>query len=238
MASFSLLSLCLFLALPFISLAQLETSSCPLLGPDFPPPVNPSASQAVSEAQQLMITAIEQALRNTTRYGRLDSNATSFSLELYSLYETDPLFTYHFSAPALANPIEGVATVDSNTIYRIGSISKLFTVYMYLITAGDASFNDPITKYVPELAQHAESNAEVLETDDIDTVHWKDITIGALASQLAGIGRDPSHAPLVDEMYLSVGLPPVPLSNASYCGASLEPFPCDRTGKRCRASRR
>jgi CubicO group peptidase (beta-lactamase class C family) len=135
----------------------------------------------------------------------------------------------------LANPTAGVGTVESNTIYRIGSISKLFTVYMYLITASDASFNDPITKYVPELAQYAQSQAGVLETDDIDTVIWNNITIGALASHPAGIGRDASFAPIFEQSYLSFGLPPVPLSNASYCGTSLVPFPSDRAGKRCPA---
>jgi CubicO group peptidase (beta-lactamase class C family) len=66
----------------------------------------------------------------------------------------------------LAEPIEGVATADSNTIYRIASISKLLTVYTYLITAGDSSFNDLITKYVQELAQYAHTAANVLSTDD------------------------------------------------------------------------
>jgi Beta-lactamase len=155
------LTLCLFLSLSFTSLAQLHTSSCPLLGPDFPAPVNPSGSRAVIQAQELTAIAIQQALLNTTIYGSLDSNATSFSLQAYSLYESDPLFTYHFAAPALAEPIEGVATVDTNTIYRIASISKLLTAYTYLITAGDSSFNDPITKYVPELAQYAHTVANV-----------------------------------------------------------------------------
>lgn len=235
MISMLLFPLCLFFSLPSISLAQLDTSNCPLLGPDFPAPVDLSRSRPISEAQQLTTTAIQRALLNTTGYGGLDANATSFSLQVYSLHATDPLFTYHFSAPALADPTEGVATVDSNTIYRIASISKLLTVYSYLITAGDASFSDPITKYVPELAQYAETNANEPERDDIDTVHWEDITVGALASQLAGIGRDTFVSPVLEQSYASLGLPPVPLSNASFCGEGLFSQPCDRNGKRCSA---
>jgi CubicO group peptidase (beta-lactamase class C family) len=135
----------------------------------------------------------------------------------------------------LAEPIEGVATADSNTIYRIASISKLLTVYTYLITAGDSSFNDPITKYVPELAQYAHTAANVLSTDDIDTLDWKDITIGSLASHLTGVGRDASGAPVVEQLYLSAGLPPVPPSSALFCGNQTIPLLCDRDGRKLSA---
>lgn len=78
-----------------------------------------------------MVSVVQEALCNTTRYGELASYATSFFLQLYSRYKTDPLFIYHLGAPALSNSTEGVASVDSDTIYRIGGIPKLFTVYMY-----------------------------------------------------------------------------------------------------------
>ncbi len=227
----SLFSLvCLFVSLPFSS-AQLDTLSCPLLGPAFPAPVNPSGSRAVGEAQQFTRRVIQWALSNNRTSDGLDSNSTSFSLQLYSLHEVDPLFTYHFRAPALAKPSLGVATVDSNTIYRIGSISKVWTVYLYLITAGDTSFNDPITKYVPELAQYADAHDNEIETDDIDTVNWKDITVGSLASHLSGIGRDTKPLPANDQFYSSLGLPPVRSSNVSLCGGNQTlQLPCDRTG--------
>ena len=222
-----ILPLCLFLSLPFVILAQSDISSCPLLGPDFPAPVGPSANQAVVKAQQLVATGIERALRPN---GTFDSNATSFSLEIYSLHEPDPLFTYHFSAPTLAQATEGVKTVDSHTIYRIASISKLWTVYMYLIAVGDASFSDPITNYVPELAEYAKTQAALLETDDIDTVNWEEITVGSLASHLAGIGRDRYLSPINDQAYLSAGLPPVATPDAAFCGSGFIPEVCDRAG--------
>jgi CubicO group peptidase (beta-lactamase class C family) len=192
--------------------------------------VKPSGSKAVLKASELLLEAIKQALRNTTIYGALDPNATSFSLQLYSLHEADPLFTYHYAAPALAEPTEGVAAPDSNTVYRIGSVSKLLTVYIYLIKAGDASWNDPITKYVPELTEYANATADVLSTDEIDTVGWKEITVGALASQLAGIGRDRALPGAVEKSFLAYGLPPVPAPNASFCGTSIIQEPCDRAG--------
>jgi CubicO group peptidase (beta-lactamase class C family) len=230
MASFLLLCLGLFLSLPFSSLAQQHSLTCPLLGPDFPVPTNPSGNKDVIEAQQLMASAIQQALHTNTTDGGLDSNATSFSLQVYSLHETDPIFTYHYSAPALSNPTEGVAAVDSNTIWRIGSNSKLWMVYVYLITAGDASWTDPITKYLPELARYAEMNANDLDTDSIDIVDWNAITIEALASQLAGIGRIPRLPQAYEKGVTSSRLPSVPASNASFCGDQTPQLPCDRAG--------
>ena len=226
MASF-LFSLCLFLSLSVSTLAQEDGSTCPLLGPDFPKPTHPAGDQAVMEAQQLMTSAIQQALSTSIADGGLDSNSTSFSLQVYSLHEAAPLFTYHYSAPALSKPVEGVASVDSNTIYRLGSVSKLWTVYVYLIAAGDTSFNEPITKYVPELAHYAEMNANSLATDSIDKVNWNDITVGALASQLAGLGRD-VLPPSFEQRFTAFGLPPVPPSNTSFCDDQTPHPQCDR----------
>jgi CubicO group peptidase (beta-lactamase class C family) len=83
------------------------------------------------------------------------------------------------------NSTLGVKNVDSHSQYRIGSISKLFTVYTFLIEAGDVKFNDPITKYVPELAAAARH-----EQNAVDSVDWESVTVGNLASQMSGIGRD------------------------------------------------
>ena len=81
----------------------------------------------------------------------------------------------------------GSKTVDSNTTYRIGSVTKLFTVYTFLTEAGDTRWNDPIPRYVPELLQAA----GVLNATEnpIDYVAWEDIAIGDLAREHSGIGR-------------------------------------------------
>lgn len=210
-----------------LSLAQYVTAPCPLLGADVPVPTRLSNSRAVESAKQAIAVAIEESLLNATKYGQLDPNSTSFSLEIYSLHEPDSVFTYHYSAPDLAEPSEGVSVVDSNTIYRIGSISKLLTVYLYLIEAGDVSFNQPVTNFVPELARYSTEKADLLEADTVDIVDWSEITIGALASHMAGIGRDYAGRDTLDAIYGEIGLPPVPPVNGSFCGG----VPCDRTGK-------
>ena len=223
MAVSILCGLFLLFSIIILSSAQESSPSCALLGPDVPPPVNPSKSKNVADARDLGLKAIKQGLLNSTIFGPLDANGTSVSLQVYSLHESEPIFSFDYSALALKNATSGVRRVDQNTIYRIGSVSKLLTVYVYLIAAGDGSWNDPITQYVPELATAADS-------DSISTVDWTQVTVGSLASHLGGVARDPpNHA--LEDLLAQVGFPPLPPSNASYCGTGLASVPCNRAGE-------
>jgi Beta-lactamase len=184
-------------------------------------------------AKKHLLDSIEAAVQHPTSSVELDPHNTSFSIDIYSAFDNDSLFTYHYSAPALAKSSDGVRTVDSDTIYRIGSISKLLTVYTYLLAAGDLSFNNPITEYVPELAAYAAKNKNLLKDNTLEVTDWESITIGALASHMAGIPRDFPGGPAADSLLTDLGLPPVPAVNISYCGEPLE-FPCNREGKSLR----
>lgn len=108
----------------------------------FPAPSNLSSGSAINAATKPAIDAIQAALLNAMVYGQLDSKAASSTIDVYSTHENDSIFIYHYSAPTLAHPTESVAQVDSNTIYRIGSVSKLLTVYTYLATADDVSSSE------------------------------------------------------------------------------------------------
>jgi Beta-lactamase len=228
--SISVLTILTLLSLWPTSLAQ-SVQPCPLFGPVFPAPSNPSNSRAIKAATKSANNAIQAALLNATAYGQLDPNSTSFSIDVYSTHENGSIFTYHYSAPALAHPTEGVARVDSNTIYRIGSVLKLLTVYTYLIAAGGVSFNEPVTNYIPELAAYAKKNAAALKTSHIDVFDWNDITVGALASHMAGIARE--FAPnLASEVALIQLLGPVPDVNVKFCGNPAQrQLPCNRSGE-------
>ncbi|KAM5469072.1 hypothetical protein MauCBS54593_004424 [Microsporum audouinii] len=143
-------------SLLFAESALAEYWSCSLLGPDISIPRYLSSSTVFQDALVSLKKAISDAISSgVTSYGDVDANATSFSLDIFSIHEDDALFTYHYNAPSLADSTDGVREVDSNGIYRLGSISKLLTVYTFLTTVGDASFNEPITKYVPELVAYA-----------------------------------------------------------------------------------
>ena len=80
----------------------------------------------------------------------------------------------------------GVKSVDGNSVYRLGSVTKIFTILTFLIEAGDIYWNTPVTQWVPEL----ELLAGKAQYDPIMNVDWDSITLQDLASHMAGIVRD------------------------------------------------
>jgi len=177
--------------LPFISTlflvqsATANTSLCPLLGPDFPPPRNFSQNAGFLDTLNSFSNTIQQVLSNSdySSYGHFDSTNNTFSINIFSTFLDDPVYKYHYTAPRFSNGSIGAKTVDGDTVFRVASISKLFTVFALLIEKGDANLNDPVTKYVPELRN-------VPNTGTVNAVQWNDVTLGALASHMSGIGRD------------------------------------------------
>ncbi|KAH9210692.1 putative beta-lactamase [Leptodontidium sp. 2 PMI_412] len=205
-----------------LPLAIQAKSNCPLLGPDFPAPKNLSSSPSFQAAIANLTQLLSQAQTSgNTSYGPFDAVNTSYSLELFSIHESAPLFTSHYGAPSLAKAKYGVKTVDSNSQYRIGSVTKLMTVYTALINSGFGHFNEPITKFIPELQQAAQAlNAS---SNPLDHPSWDEITLGELASQQSGIGRDYAAfgelgsplRPLASPT--SLGLPPLNSSETAIC---------------------
>lgn len=183
----SCLACFVFLALPtffeFVN-TQTTTLNCPILGPDFPAPKNLSSSVIISNADASLMK-----LRND--FASTLGNRIFFSISLFSVDEDELILQYHHSPTELPGDSLGVHIADADSIYRIGSCSKLLSVYTFLIEAGDIYFNDPITKHVPELAAAiTQPNNNTVEFDEIDKVSWDQITIGNLASHMAGVTRD------------------------------------------------
>lgn len=180
------ISILLSAALPAFSLAP--PFPCPLLGADFPPPTNLSSSSTVREAANNLTDLLNTTIiTGNSTHGPSQLNTTSISLSVFSTGDlaNSTFFEYHYTSPTLANVTEGVKSVDSNSIYRIGSVSKLFTVYTFLAEVGETHWREPVTKYIPELAAAAKSRQ-----DSLESVQWDDVTLGDLASQMAGIARD------------------------------------------------
>jgi hypothetical protein len=160
--------------------------NCPLIGPEFPPP------QHLSE-HPIWKSAVDNV---TSVFDYIDtSNITgvdrfSYSIQIFSTNPGAPiLWERHRTAKDLPANTTGVTKVDGNTVYRLGSVTKVFTVLAFLAEAGDVDWNQPITKYLPELAKltgRSESN----DFDSVRETDWDDITISALASQVSGLGRD------------------------------------------------
>ncbi|KAH6681324.1 beta-lactamase family protein [Halenospora varia] len=141
-----------------------DTTACAILGSDVLVPRQPSNTNAFQNTTSALKTAIVEALTNgSTIYGEdFDPSSASFSLYIFSVYEEKSLFTYHYDRPALANATEG-----------------------------EVSWTEPITKYIPELAELAKQHPT--GEDEIEFIDWNLITIGTLASQLGEVQSTPRN---------------------------------------------
>ncbi|KAF2873506.1 beta-lactamase/transpeptidase-like protein [Massariosphaeria phaeospora] len=202
--------------LPF----SVAAPNCPLIGPEFPPPQRLS-EHPIWQAAVANVTAIFQYIDVSNITG---IDTFSYSLQIFSTNPGAPiLWERHRTAKDLPADTTGVKKVDGDTVYRLGSVSKVFTVLAFLAEVGDVHWNQPITKYIPELAKYAGKSTSS-EFDNVKDTNWDDITIGSLASQVSGLGRDygvlgeyTQTEKLPD--YWNVGLPSLQNTTKPPCGA-------------------
>jgi CubicO group peptidase (beta-lactamase class C family) len=202
---------------------------CPPTGRVLPAPVIPS--------DLVKKTSLRHTFENLIKDpGSLfDTTDTSFSVTVTSPEQS--LFEFHHRADAVSE--KGAQRVDGNTIYRVASVTKVFTTLSAMLQVG-LNFDDYAWKYVPEL-------------EDLDD--YKEITVRMLASHVSGIARDGEYreAPWLaaaiflglisslgysydltantpDEVLLSLGFPNATApADFQFCD-SLETEPCTREG--------
>lgn len=159
------------LALAGTTLGQ-TNPTCPLLGPVFPPVgTGLNNSAVVKDAVAQLGDLMDEVVKNGTN--------TTFYLQAFS--GTEKLFSYGYAPPSTADSLTS-GTLDENTVFRIGSVSKLLTVYTLLAEIGMEPLSDPVTKWVPELATVAKHPGR--------RTHWDEVTIGQLASHMSGVERN------------------------------------------------
>ncbi|XXH03800.1 hypothetical protein Hte_010206 [Hypoxylon texense] len=165
------------LAVLFHDVSAAKNNHCPPLGAVLPAPTSPSSHPAVQSA----VDALKETIGALT--GAF--NGTAVSIGVKSLHETTPLVDIHYT-PSVLDP-RGASQIDASTVYRIGSVSKVFAVLAVLKTPG-VNIHDPITKYLPRLRElKQQQNGTV---NQITAVDWDDVTLHALASHMGGIGSD------------------------------------------------
>ncbi|KAF2465002.1 beta-lactamase/transpeptidase-like protein [Lindgomyces ingoldianus] len=209
--------LTLLLSVPFAS------CSCPLYGPVFPIPTNLANSNVTQEALQTLTEAISTSFdAGNSSYGPVDSTA-AYAIQVFSLDSETALWEYYHDGITLSNTT-GVQKLDGDSIFRIGSISKLITVYLILTELGDSIWSDPVTKHIPELRNRTKSLG-----DSVNYVNWDQITMGALAGHVAGLPRD-----FIDLFGLyaiqdpTFGLPILSPSEYPACILTETNYTCDR----------
>lgn len=94
------------------------------------------------------------------------SSDTSFAVK--ASIGDDTIFEHEYSAPG-----REVGQALSETVLRIGSVTKTFIMLAVLLSAEKIKLSDSITKFIPELDEQA----------------YQDVTIAALASHTSGLGR-------------------------------------------------
>ncbi|KAE9404879.1 beta-lactamase/transpeptidase-like protein [Gymnopus androsaceus JB14] len=219
-----------YLVVPGATSAVLAATTFPPppLGQGFQPPsdllANVDFLQALSSLNA-SLTSVTQT--GECKFGQIGANTTSYSIGLFDTKSI--LLDFEHSSSTLAAP--GTSQVDHNSIYRIGSVSKLLTAYLFLIEAGEDVWDHQVTDVVPELEAAAQScNAQ---TDAVDCVDWTNVTLGALASHMAGIAREFSQSGelinnnLTSAQLVASGFPPLNSSDAPQCATNATD-PCSR----------
>ncbi|OTB02205.1 hypothetical protein M426DRAFT_13785 [Hypoxylon sp. CI-4A] len=170
----------------YFSYSVYAKQNCPLYGLGYPKPTNLLAQPGIKKAAESLDSVFSQYIENANSTG---SEKFSYSVEVFSADEDEPLWSRYWTAPNLETlNSTGVTKVDGDTVYRLGSVTKVLTILTFLAEAGDGIWNDPITKYIPEI--------KAMVDDGIDNSHsitkpdWDFITIGSLASQMSGLVRD------------------------------------------------
>lgn len=153
-----------FLTLAVVPLSNAAAPNCPYLGPDFPKPQTLSTSMVMKSAFSNLTTALAAAVTTErSDYGVFKANTNSWSIQVFDTQSSVLLYQNHHTQPNLPSlNSSGVTVVDENTVFRLGSLTKLLSVLTFLIIDGDVTFNEPVTKYVPELAALAQSRKDVV----------------------------------------------------------------------------
>ncbi|KAI9687086.1 MAG: hypothetical protein M1822_002496 [Bathelium mastoideum] len=224
--------LCVAIALSTLAssstVSALTFPDCPILGPVFPPPKNLNASVLQDAFQNLTQTLNDAIAVGNSTHGPVD-NDTAYAVQFFSSYEATPAFQWYYTPLSIRNGSFGTKNVDGDSIFRIGSVTKLFTVYALLAEVGDLYWDQPVTQFLPELDQQSQES----QTDPINFLRWNDVTLGALASHLAGVTRDLESdggisAGLSSSLLLQFGLPLLSQSEMPSCFENTTSL-CDRS---------
>lgn len=181
--------LTLTLAIPIFVPTVLSATPLPRLGPAYLQPSDLTSNKSlVRQAWLDLGSKLDFSILHNSSFsglGNLDSY--TFSISAFSLNDPSAahLLQYHHTGSNVRESSYGTKMVDDSSIYRLGSISKLFTVYTTLMTIGTEYWDQPITNYVSDL-----SGSHGCQASSARQESWCQVTLGALAGQMGGILRN------------------------------------------------
>jgi CubicO group peptidase (beta-lactamase class C family) len=145
---------------------------CPPQGAVLPAPRAPHSNSAVKKAAEGLKATLDKRLESF--------QASGISIGVKSIHEDEHLFEYNLT-PEIAEDI-GTDKIDSDSIFRVGSLSKLVPVLGVLQQNG-VNLDDSILEYIPELQGASED-------DELTATQWEDVTIRSLMSHMSGMATD------------------------------------------------
>ena len=155
--------------LGYATLAAAHRPQCAPEGPKYSRPRDLDKSVLLQRAIANVTDSIHKALNGTLAAGWNVPN-TSFSAAIVSFHTKKPVWEYHHRAK---NNVRGTKKVDGDSLYLLGSMSKM--VFDLMLTKSDIDLYAPITKFIPELKVNSSK------------ISWKDITVNSLATHMSGI---------------------------------------------------
>lgn len=158
----------------FLLHSTLIYADCPPLGPILPAPTALSQDPIIQELSK----QVNAQLQNATSL----LNQTALSVGVQSAHENKPLLSLHYTPDKFNS--SGTDKVDGDTVYRVGSVTKLVTALSILQLEDKINLSDPVTKYVPKLTDVSSSN------DSLSEVDWESVSIDALLTHMAGVPSD------------------------------------------------
>ena len=97
-------------------------------------------AQPVDTAMKEVLRQLKQSLTSArTSDAFFQLNSTSTSIVVSSINESEPLLDFSYSSAST-----NATQINKNTIFRIGSVSTVFTVYALLLEAGFEHLEDRI----------------------------------------------------------------------------------------------
>lgn len=149
----------------------------PLAGPSFLANFDPSNTQAIQDAISGFPDLIEGFFSDET----LVRDDLIFYIDVFSAATGGSIYSYKHVGDGQEDALTA-GELDEHSIARVGSVTKLFTVYAVIAYGGIEVLAHPVTDYIPELA------GSIPDGEDLEHIDWDRITVGALASQQAGVG--------------------------------------------------
>jgi hypothetical protein len=197
------------------------------VGAKYPQPVDLSSNKSTIPAAWRKVTwnlqkHLDAAGTNQTFGGLLGLENLTFSIGMFSL--NDPAatdFQFHYTSTEVAQEPSGTNEVDGDSIYRVASITKLFTVLTGLLELNSGDWDRSIAEVFPSITETARNTSE---RNAIDSIEWHRITLNTLASQISGLPTNPFGSDQLVQFFLAeedptaAGYPPLDINDFSEFG--------------------